>query len=417
MFGFIKQLFSSKNRDIQKRILFTLVCLFIFVLGRAIVIPGIPESALQTDSLGLLDMISLMGGGALEQFSIFALGVAPYITASIIIQILAMDIVPYLSELKKQGGVGRNKINRITRITGILLAFVQGYVFSFSYLSGIAGIEVSDYLLFSLVLTAGTALLLWMGDQITAKGIGNGVSLIIMAGIIASLPSMFMTAFNDLIARGGIGILLFVIYVLVYIAIILGVVFIENSERRINVQYANKSNNTLGKQNYMPFKLNSAGVMPVILASILISIPGFIAGISENEAIIVFVEKYLTIDVAVGFTLYILCIFGFAYFYTFMQMKPKDMSDNLNKNGGFIPGIKPGNDTANYLTYVLKRLTFFGAIFLSVLAGLPIIFGIISGLPANVTLGGTGLLIVVGVALETYKQLESQLKSRNYKRR
>ncbi len=417
MFGTIKQLFNSKNRDIQKRILFTLTCLFIYVLGKAIIVPGIPEEALGTETLGFLEMINLMGGGALSQFSIFALGVMPYITASIIIQILAMDIVPYLAELRKQGGTGKNKMNQITRITGIILAFVQGYVYSFSYLEGFGGIGAMDYLQFAIVLTAGTALLLWIGDQITSKGIGNGISLIIMAGIVSSLPTMFMTAFNDFMADGTIGIVWFVVYVLVYVAIILGVVFIENSERRINVQYANKTNHSLGKQNYIPFKLNSAGVMPVILASALVAIPAFIAQVVGNEAFEIFVTKYLGMDAPIGFAIYILAIFAFAFFYTFMQLKPKDMSVNLNKNGGFIPGIKPGKETENYISYVLKRLTTCGALFLSILAGMPVIFGIISGLPATVTLGGTGLLIVVGVALETYKQLESQLQSRSYKRR
>lgn len=413
-----KQIFKPKNKDIQKRILFTLVCLFIFVLGKSIIVPGIDKYSLGVTQLGFLELMNVMGGGALSQFSIFALGVMPYITASIIIQILAMDIIPYLSELKNQGGTGRNQLNKITRITGIALAFIQGYIYSFAYL-GNSGMVNMDYLQFALVLTAGTCLLLWIGDQISEKGIGNGISLIIMAGIISSLPNMFKTAFTSLTTQSTLtGTILFILYVVVYVVIVLGVVYFEGAERRISVQYANKSNSSFGgKQNYIPFKLNSAGVMPVIFASTLLSIPSFIASVIKKEAFTNFVTNYLSTNTIVGFILYIVLIFVFAYFYTFLQIKPSEMSDNLNKNGGFIPGVKPGDDTTNYINNVLSKLTLVGALLLSVLAGIPIIFGIVSKLPSSVTLGGTGLLIVVGVALETYKQLESLIQSRAYRRR
>ena len=419
MFATIKQIFNPKNKDIQKRILFTLACLFVFVLGKAIIVPGIDEYSLGVNQLGFLELINVMGGGALEQFSIFALGVMPYITASIIIQILAMDIVPYLSELKKQGGVGRTQLNKITRISGIALAFIQGYIYSFAFLgSAGSGILNADYLQFALVLTAGTSLLLWIGDQITAKGVGNGISLIIMAGIISSMPTMFATAFTELTSDSSItGILLFILYVIVYVAIILGVVYVEGAERRINVQYANKSNSAFGgRQNYIPFKLNSAGVMPVIFASALISIPSFIAAFVKSDGFTNFVNQYLSMTSPVGFSLYIILIFVFAYFYTFMQIKPSEMSDNLNKNGGYIPGVRPGKETTDYISNVISRITVVGALFLAILAGIPVIFGLFSGLSSNVTIGGTGLLIVVGVVLETYKQLESQLQSRSYRK-
>jgi len=415
MFATIKQIFSTKNKDIRKRILFTLACLAVFILGRNIVVPGINQYGLGLHQLDFLQLLNVVGGGNLEQFSIFSLGVSPYITASIIIQILAMDIIPYLSELKKQGGTGRNQLNKITRITGIALAFVQGYIYSFTFL-GNNGILNIDYLQFALVLTAGTSLLLWIGDQITAKGIGNGVSLIIMAGIIATLPTMFTTAFTSLVDGSVMGIVKFVLYVVFYVLIILGVIYVEGAERRINVQYANKSNSTFGgRQNYIPFKLNSAGVMPVIFASALISIPSFIATVIKKPGFTSFIENYLSMSTPVGFVLYIILIFVFAYLYTFMQIKPSEMSENLNKNGGFIPGVRP-NETTDYINKVLNRITIVGALFLAILAGIPVLFGVFSGLPGNVTIGGTGLLIVVGVALETYKQLESQLQSRTYRR-
>lgn len=419
MFATVKQIFDPKNKDLRKRILFTFFVLFIFKLGTTIIVPGIDKEAL-TGKLGFLEIMNAMGGGAMEKFSIFALGVMPYITASIIIQLLQMDIIPYLSDLSKQGQVGRNKLNQITRIVGIILAFVQGYMYSFTYVSG--GTPI-DYMQFSLILTAGTAFLLWLGDRITAKGVGNGISLIIMAGIIASLPTMFIDAFKALVTGGStqattLGIVLFVLFVLVYIAIILGIIFEESAERRIPIQYANKTASSYGgRQSYIPFKLNSAGVIPVIFASAIISIPQIVAQFVKNEGFTLFVSKYLTMTSIVGFVLYVIFIFVFAYFYTFIQLKPKELADNLNKNGGYIPGIRPGEETVGYINKILRRITFVGAVALSIIAGLPIIFGLFSNMPTSVSIGGTGLLIVVGVALETYKQIESQLISRNYRGR
>ena len=417
MFASVKQIFNPKNRDLQKRILFTLFALLIFKLGTLIVVPGIDKAALGTGSLGFLELLNVMGGGAMERFSIFALGVSPYITASIIIQLLEMDIVPYLAELSKQGGVGRAKLNQITRVVGIILAFIQGYMYSYAYIGNGNAI---DYLQFSVILTAGTCFTLWLGDQITAKGVGNGISLIIMAGIVASMPNMFATAWNGFVNASSVqwnvlGIVLFAVYVIVYLAIIIGIIYVQTAERRIPIQYANKSNSVYGgKQNYIPFKLNSAGVIPVIFASALVSIPSIIAQFIKKDGFTLFINKWLTTNTVTGLILYVILIFAFSYFYTFLQIKPKDMADNLNKNGGYIPGIRPGDETEKYITKILKRLTVVGAIGLAFIAMLPIVFGMVTDLPTSVTIGGTGLLIVVGVALETYKQIESQLVSRNY---
>ena len=410
MFATMKQIFNPKNRDIQKKILFTFAALFVFKFGTTITVPGVQ---LDTEGLGFLEIVNAMSGGAFESASIFALGVMPYISASIIIQLLAMDIIPYLSELSKQGGVGRNKLNQITRVVGIILAFIQGYMYSFSYIKNGSAM---DYMVYSLVLTAGTALVLWIGDQITQKGIGNGVSMIIMAGIIATLPSMFSSLWTELVigGKGFIGILTFIIFVLVFLAIIIGVIFEENAERRIPIQYANKSTSTLGRQNYIPFKLNSAGVMPVIFASAVVSIPQIIATFINNADFALFVTKYLSYTSVTGFILYVLLIIGFAYLYTFMQLKPGELAEKLNKNGGYIPGVRPGDETEEYISKVLKRITIVGACFLALLAALPILFSEFSTLQTSITISGTGLLIVVGVALETYKQLESQLVSRTY---
>jgi preprotein translocase subunit SecY len=411
MFATFKQLFNPKNKDIRKRILFTFAALFVFKIGTTITVPGVN---LDTKNLQLLEIINAMSGGAFENASIFALGVMPYITASIIIQLLSMDIIPYLTELTKQGGVGRQKIQQITRVLGIILAFVQGYMYSFTY---IKNGTITDYLLYSLVLTAGTALVMWIGDQITKKGIGNGTSMIIMAGIITTLPGMFVNLWNELITNGNgfLGILTFALFVVVFLAIIIGVIFEECAERRIPIQYANKSTSMMGSQNYIPFKLNSANVIPVIFASALMSIPAIIAQFVQNANFSLFVSKYLSYSSSViGFIIYFLLIIGFAYLYTFMQLKPKELAENLNKNGGYIPGIRPGDDTENYIKMVLKRITIVGAVFLAVLAALPILFSTFSTLNTSISISGTGLLIVVGVALETYKQLESQLVSRTY---
>jgi preprotein translocase subunit SecY len=419
MFATFKQIFNRKNKDLQKKILFTFAALFIFKLGTAIIVPGIDKNSL-TGDLGFLELMNAMGGGAMEKFSIFALGVMPYITASIIIQLLSMDIVPYLSELSKQGATGRNKMNQITRIVGIILAFIQGYIYSFTYVSGNSPLE---YIEFALILTAGTSFLLWLGDQITAKGIGNGISLIIMAGIIANLPTMFVTAWNNLVDLSGttqsisLGVVMFALFIVVYIAIILGIIFEETAERRIPIQYANKTTSSYGgQQSYIPFRLNSAGVVPVIFASALISIPSIIASFLKNDAMTMFLNKWIVMTTPTGLILYVVCIFAFSYFYTFIQLKPEELADNLNKNGGFIPGVRPGEETVSYISKIIKRITFVGALALAVIAALPVLFGMFSNMPTSVTIGGTGLLIVVGVALETYKQIESQLISRTTRR-
>lgn len=415
MFAKIASLFSPTNKDLRKRIYFTLFALAIFILGSNITLPW---AKVITEELGFFELFNLMSGGGLQQFSIFALGVSPYITASIITQLLQMDIIPYFKELKEQGYTGRQKINKITRYLGIIMALVQGYVIAINYLGTN---DVLTILKTTVTLTGGTAFLLWLGDQITQKGIGNGLSLLIMAGIIKSIPSMFVTAFQSFVTAGTyapwLGWTLFVAFALVYILIIVGIIWIQLAERRIPIQYANRTNSAYGgQQTFLPIKLNSAGVIPVIFSSTIISIPATIVSFLENQTGIAFVNKWINMDTPTGMILYVLLIFFFGYFYTFMQMNPEEMSKNLNKSGGYIPGVRPGTDTSSYISNVLSKLTVVGTLFLIVIAVIPILFSKFSGLPSSVTLGGTGLLIVVGVAIETYKQIESSLVSRSYKR-
>lgn len=411
----LAKIFSKQNKDLRKRIYFTLFCLGFFALGTNITIPW--ASSVYAE-LGFLEIFNLMSGGGLKSFSIFALGVSPYITASIITQLLQMDIIPYFKELKEQGYVGRQKINKITRYLGIIIAFIQAYVISIFYLN-----TNNAMLIFktSLVMTAGTAFLLWMGDQISQKGIGNGQSLLILAGILISMPSVFTNAYNAFIHGSfetGLGITLFGLFILSYVLIIVGIIWIQLAERRIPIQYSNRTTSAYGaQQSFLPIKINSAGVMPVIFASVLTTIPATIVQVTKNTAAINFVNNYIVYTSPTGFLLYIVLIFVFGYCYTFLSMNPEEMSKNLNKNGGYIPGVRPGEDTSNYISKSLSRLTLVGSLFLVILAGLPVVISTFTDLPSNVTIGGTGILIVVGVAIETYKQIESSLTARSYQAR
>ena len=412
MFKSLKGLFSPSNKDLRKRIYFTLAVLAVFSLGSNIIVPGAKEI---TQNLGFLDLLNLMSGGSLKTFSIFALGVMPYITASILTQLLQMDIIPYFKELKDQGATGRQKINRINRYLGILFAFVQGYIYSVAFMGG----TTIQVLKTTIILTAGTALLLWLADQITNKGLGNGVSLFIMAGIVNTLPSTFITAFKDLVIADTftrvLGITLFALFIIAYLVILIGVVYMQISERRIPIQHSTRTDSSYHKeQSYIPLKINSASVMPVIFASAITSIPSLIAQVMNNEAFANFVNNYIVYTSPVGYVLYVVLIFTFGYVYTLMELNPKEMSENLDKSRAYIPGITPGEKTASYLKGTISRLTVVGSIFLIVIASIPILISKISSLSSAVTLGGTGLLIVVGVALETYKQLESSIVSRSY---
>ena len=416
MFHHIAKLFASENKDLRKRIYFTLFALGIFCLGTGITIPW---ASVLYEELGFLEIFNLMSGGGLRSFSIFALGVSPYITASIITQLLQMDIIPYFKELKEQGYVGRQKINKINRYLAVIFAFVQAYVISIFYLNTN---DVMVMLKTSLVMTAGTSFLLWLGDQITMKGIGNGSSLLIMAGIIQSMPGIFSGAFTAFITSGtynlALGTCLFALFLIIYLLVLVGIIWVTIAERRIPIQYANHTTSAYGAQSsFLPIKINSAGVIPVIFASIVLTIPSTIAGLLKSESALAFINKYIVYTTPTGFVLYVLLILFFGYVYTFMMMNPEEMSKDLNKRGGYIPGVRPGADTSKYISNSLGKLTIVGSIFLVILSGLPILMGNISSLPSSVTIGGTGILIVVGVAIETYKQMESGLVTRSYKKR
>lgn len=414
MFKRLKGFFGPTNKDLRHRILFTIFCVAIFSIGTNIVVPGAKEI---TKNLGFLELLNVMNGGGLKTFSIFALGVMPYITASILTQIMQMDIVPYFSELKEEGAAGRQKINKINRYLGIILALVQGYIFSYAFLKGYGSVTVIKS---ALILAGGTAFLLWLGDEITKKGIGNGQSIIIMAGIIQGIPSVFTKAFETFIGSGstlslGFGIAAFIAFIIIYLIIIVGIIWIEGAERRIPIQYSNMTDSSYKNEKaYLPVKLNSASVMPVIFASAIIGIPSFIAQFVNNKTFTDIVDKYITYTSWTGLLLYVVLIYAFGYVYTKMQMNADEMAENLDKSHAYIPGITPGESTSKYLRNTISKLTVVGTIFLIILAILPILFTKITNLDSGITIGGTGLLIVCGVCLETYKQIESNLASKKY---
>lgn len=416
MFKTLKGLFTKKNKDLRKRLYFTIAVLTLYIIGTGIQIPNVNLND-ELGTLGFLELLDVMGGGALKRFSIFGLGVIPYITASIVIQLLQMDIIPYFSDLAKQGHTGKQKLNQITRYLGIAFAMFQGFAMSYIFLN--STYSVLERVEVSFIMTAGTAFLLWLGDQVTQKGFGNGTSLIIMAGIVSSLPYELKTAFTTLVDFSDTNAIIagsakFLLFVLVCILVVIGVVFVEGAARRIAIQYANKSTANLGKQTYMPIKINSAGVIPVIFASSLLAVPVTIAQFVSNQGFKDFVNNYISYTTPVGLVLYVIFIVFFDYFYTFIQMKPEDMAKNLKDNGGYVPGIRPGKDTEKYFSSMLIKLTTAGSVFLAILAAFPILVNMLTDLPQSVSIGGTGLLIVVGVSIETYKQMESSLLAREY---
>lgn len=414
------KIFSKDAKDLRHRILFTLAILSFYAIGTGITITwAAPWIQTLMGDLGFLGIFNLMSGGGFDKFSIFGLGVTPYINASIITQLLTMDIIPYFKELKEQGYVGRQKINRITRYLGIIIAFIQAFVLTKFVLQVT---DITEIIKITLIMTAGTSFLLWLGDEMTNKGVGNGQSLLIMSSIILSLPATMQTVWSTFITSGTytgwVGYLLLAVYILVYVLVILGVVWITLAERRIPIQYANKTITSYqSKESYLPLRINYAGVMPVIFASMLLTIPSIIVNVIGNTDAIDFINNYIMYTSPTGFAIYIALIIFFSYFYTFMAMNPEEMSKDLNKSGAYIPGVRPGEETAKHISKIVSRLTLVGSIFIAVLAGMPILISNISGLDKSVAIGGTGILIVVGVAIETYKQVQSGLVSREYTHR
>ena len=425
MFQTLVRFFTTK--EVRNKIFFTLAMLVIFKIGTYIPAPGVNPEAFNhpQGSQGATELLNTFGGGALKRFSIFAMGIMPYITASIVMQLLQMDIVPKFTEWAKQGEMGRRKINNVTRYFAIILAFIQsiGMAFQFNnYLKGQLIIEksVMSYLLIAVVLTAGTAFLIWLGDQITQFGVGNGISLIIFAGILSTLPSSLeQFAQSVFVGQDDTSLAWLKILGLIVALILLtvGAIFVLEAKRKIPIQYAKKqSAQRLGLQaTYLPLKVNSAGVIPVIFAMAFFLLPRTLTLFFPKAEWAQNIADTANPSSNIGMIIYVVLIIAFAYFYAFVQVNPEKMADNLKKQGSYVPGIRPGEQTKKYITKVLYRLTFVGSIFLAAIAILPIIATKFMGLPQSIQIGGTSLLIVIGVAIETMKTLEAQVTQKEYK--
>ncbi|HEX7063620.1 MAG TPA: preprotein translocase subunit SecY [Bacillales bacterium] len=430
MFRTISNIF--RVADLRRKVIYTLLALVVFRIGSFIPVPGVNSEVLKfQDKLSVFGILNTFGGGALANFSIFAMGIMPYITASIIVQLLQMDVIPKFTEWSKQGEMGRRKLTQITRYGTVGLGFIQalGLSIGFNNVFSNGGIQlipdptIWKYIMIALVLTAGTTYLMWLGEQITAKGVGNGISILIFAGIAARIPSMVNQIYAQKIegAQGEVFLSLVVVGLLVVavIAIVAGIIFIQQGLRKIPIQYAKRvvghNKSVGGESTHLPIKVNAAGVIPVIFAISLMITPRTIASFFPQNGITTWIQEIFNYSTPIGMLVYALLIIAFTYFYTFVQVNPEQMADNLRKQGGYIPGIRPGQNTQEYITRILYRLTIVGSVFLAIVAILPMIIIDIAQLPASVRIGGTSLLIVVGVALDSMKQIESQLIKRHYK--
>ena len=420
------------NTTLLRRIGVTLAILLVFKIGTFITIPLIDTTAIQStlassDFLGLLNTFS---GGGLGNFSVLALGISPYITASIVVQMLQL-VIPPLKEIADEGETGKQKLNRITRYVSVGLAFVQALALILGLnatAENILDIFVIQnksalpfyFIYMALVVTAGSCFTVWIADLITQYGIGNGSSMIIGAGIITQIPAMIATLNTKYLTEvNAANVFSFVAILVLYVLIILGVVFLEATNRKIPVQYANRNGKS---DSNIPIKLNTSGVMPVIFASTIMSLPLTILGLlgyteSSNTASY-WLNQVFSTSYPIGMIFYIILIYIFSFFYSFMQLDPAKVSDNLQKSNAYIPAVRPGQETENYISRVLFKVTLIGATYLAILAMIPIIVSKIFQFTAQessvITIGGTGLLIVVGVAVETMKQLEAQANEQTY---
>ncbi len=448
----LKKIF--KNKDILKRIGFTLLVFFVFKLLTYITIPLVDTSVLADlfNNSGFLGIINSISGDALRNYSIVALGITPYITASIIVQLLQMDIIPALKEWSEEGEVGRQKTSRLTRYLAIGLAFVQAIAMTFAFNSAstqasLFKFGVPDwaneghrwfllYFYIAVVLTAGTALMIWLADQITLRGVGNGSSMLIVAGIIISFPGTIVSLIQYYISDGNnaldgdvssvqgtwVGYLLFAVCILMFVIVLVGITYMQDATRKVPIQYANRpaGSKFSGKsESNIPIKINTANVIPVIFAAIILSLPNtifnYISWGTSDAATSAqnWLGEIFSYNQPIGFAIYIILIFIFTFFYTFILIKPEQTAENLQKQNAYIPGVRPGTETEAYITKTLFRVTVIGALYLVIIASLPIITSMALG-HSYAQIGGTSLLIIVGVALETAKQIETDTKDKAY---
>lgn len=401
--------------ELRQKVIFTLAMFIVFRAGTHIPVPGVNATVIEQlfhsgNLFGLLDMFS---GGALSKFSIFAMSITPYINASIILQLLKV-VVPTLEQWSKEGEEGFKKTTKLTRMLTVALAFIQACGMAYGLKMAINNPGIFSILLIALTLTAGTIFLMWIGEQITARGVGNGISLIIFAGIVSRLPDGLKVIYQYLQA-GTVNILNVILFAVIALAMVVFVIIISEGIRKIPVQYAKR---VVGKKaygghtSYIPLKVNQAGVIPIIFASSVLMFPVTIAQFVDIPWV-KSMGKMFEWGSPLQTTLYVLMILFFTYFYTAVSLNIGDLSDNIKKNGGFIPGLRPGKPTTDYLDRVMSRITLAGAIFLSLIALMPNVIGWVTGIE-GIYFGGTALLIVVGVALQTMKQIESMVLMRHY---
>lgn len=427
MFSLLKNAITTK--DIRQRLLYTLMILVVFRIGTHITVPGVNASAIVTfANAGFFGILNTFSGGALSNFSIFSMGVSPYITASIVVQLLQMDILPTFVEWSKQGEVGRRKLNTATRYLTIVIGFFQAFAISFGFNAYanyglINNPGISTYLLIALVLTAGTMFVTWLGDMITVNGISNGVSIIIFAGIVARMPhdiyefyvnQLQGKADEELYRAYGFTAALAVAIILV----VMLVVYIEQAQRRLPISYSKRPTGA-SEASWLPLKINSAGVIPVIFASSFIALPqtvlSAVHGQYSEESWYQVATNIFDYQKPAGASLYIFLIVVFTYFYAFVQVNPEKVAENLQKQGGYILSVRPGKETEHYISGMLLRLSTVGALYLGGISLLPMIAAALWNLPRGLMLGGTNLLIVVGVALEISRQIEGRAIKRKYK--
>ncbi len=412
-----------QNKELLKKIAFVLAAFLLYRVAVFIPIPmiSVPEELFNNELLGFLNAFT---GGALENLSVISLGVGPYITASIVVQILQTDLVPVLTEWSEQGEAGKQKTNQLTRYLAIGLAFIQALAITIGIDSLSVGVSPTPivFVYLAIIITAGTSFLLWLGDQITVKGVGNGVSMIIAAGIISSLPATFITLWNLYITPLSADFstyVSFMVVVVLYIAILLGIIFMQAIDRKVPIQYANRSaqSKLSGKHDSnIPIKLNSAGVISVIFAITILSLPLTIVQFANlTGPVATWLTEIFSSSRPIGFTLYVFLIFVFTFFYSFLQVNPEKVATNLSNQNAYIPGVRPGNDTEIYFSKILFKVTLLGAVYLSFVAVVPILTAWAFDLPPTVTVGGTSLLIVVGVAVETFKQITTEANKQEYK--
>ncbi|HCX40568.1 preprotein translocase subunit SecY [Lactobacillus acetotolerans] len=426
MFSTLKNAF--KDKEIRNKIYFTLFILLLYRIGANIVVPGVNAKAItQVAQTGLVPMLDTVSGGGLDNYSIFSLGVSPYITAQIVIQLLQMDIVPTLVEWGKQGEVGRRKTNQVTRWLTLFVAFVQsiGITLGFNALTQMGLVKTQTpqtYIEIAVIMTAGTMLLSWLGDEITDKGLGNGISVIIFAGIIARLPAGLWQVFKEGVINNSSsdrwqGILFFIAIIVAILIVTQLVTWVEQADRRIPIQYTRRAT-VSGSESFLPLKVNVSGVIPVIFASSFIITPATILMAFQksqgDQQWFKVLTNIFSLQTTPGVIIYTLLIILFTFFYAFVQVNPEKLAKNLQKQGAYIPSIWPGKDTQDYISKLLIRLSTVGSVFLGLVALLPQLATNFWNLPSSIGLGGTSLLIVIGVVLELSRQINGLLMKREY---